>query len=317
MTVLARAFASTRRAARAVVYVYLLRALAAWLLASPIARTLTSQVAVRHPRGDAVLFDAGGLELVESVRLSLRVLASEAGGTAIAGSVLGWLMLVPAAGLLAALCEPRRTGPAEWTRRGLELLPRFTLVFGARLFCQGVVVALAALGLSLLARRLSLSFDERRADLVLLALALPVLALAVAAGVLEDLVRAELVRGAALRPALRRAWSLLARRSGTLSWTWLLIAACSLALPLVAAPLVGAMDVSRPGGLRVVGVALLHQAVVLALVALRALWLAVVLELGAESAPGAESLAVDLEVAPSGPVPADVQAHDAPPQAPE
>lgn len=315
MSALGRAFGTTRRCLGAVVYAYALRLLCAWILASPIARALTAPVASRHPRGDAILFDPGGLELLESLRLSFGVLASEARGAMLVGSVLGWLALIPAAGLLVALDERERSGPAEWTRRGIELLPRFTLTFGSRLFCQGVVAVLAAVGLSALDRRLSSLWDERRTDLTLLSLALPVLAVLVLFGVFEDLVRVELVRGARVFEAVRRAWTRLARQVWALSGGWLLIGACSLALPLLAAPLVGRLDVSRPEAWRVVAVTLLHQAVVFSLVGLRALWLALLLaERSAESAPRAERLAVDLQVAAGGSVPADVQAHDPAPE---
>ena len=64
------AFRTTRRAARAIALVYLLRLLVAWIVVSPIARALSSVVARNHPRGDAILFEAGGLELIESLRLS-------------------------------------------------------------------------------------------------------------------------------------------------------------------------------------------------------------------------------------------------------
>lgn len=315
MSALGRALGTTRRCLGAVAYVYALRLLCAWILASPIARALTAPVASRHPRGDAILFDAGGLELLESVRLSFGVLASEGRGALLVGSVLGWLSLIPAAGLLVALGEPERSGPAEWTRRGIELLPRFTLAFGARLFCQGVVAVLAAVGLSALDRRLSSLWDERQTDLTLVSLALPVLLVLVFFGVFDDLVRVELVRGARFFAAVRGAWRRLTRQVSALAGGWLLIGACSLALPLLAAPLVGRLDVSRPEAWRVVAVTLLHQAVVFALVGLRALWLALLLELDpVESAPGAERLPVDLQVAASGAVPADVQAHDPAPE---
>lgn len=309
----ARAVARTRRALGAVLWVYAARALSAWIVASPLAAALVSPVAAHHPRGDAILFDAGGLELSESLRLSLDVLFAELRSSFWIASVLGWLSLVPAAGLLVALVERERSGVAEWTRRGLELLPRYTLLFGARLFVQGVLLALGVLLVWLARRRLSLSLDERSTDLVALWAALPCLALAGLVSLYEDLARVELVRGAPLGRALRRGAALLASRIGRLTLAALVLAAAGAVLPLLAAPLAGALDVSRPGTARVVGVLLVHQAVILALIALRAVWLAYAIELGL-APPGTERLAVDLQVTPGGSVPAQIQPHEPPPE---
>ncbi len=306
------AFRTTRRAARAIALVYLLRLLVAWIVVSPIARALSSVVARNHPRGDAILFEAGGLELIESLRLSSTVLASEIKGALLIGTVLGALSLIPAAALFAALAEKEPTGPAQWIRRGVELFPRFLLTFGARLFCQGVLLGAGAIALTRLARHFGSSWSEPRADLAGVTLGLVVLLPVCALGVYEDLVRGEMMKNAPLAVALRRAVQIARSRPLALAGPWLLIAACSITLPLLAAPLVGLLDVSQPGVSRLIGVTVVHQLVVLCLVVLRALWLAVVVDVG--SAPSAERLAVDLEVAASGPVPAQIEAHDAAPE---
>ena len=306
------ALARTRRAVRAVALVYALRALAAWILASPLARALNSTVAAQHPRGDAILFDPGGLELIESLRLSLGVLGSELKGALLIGTVLGALSVIPAAALLAALVEDEPSGPAEWVRRAVTLFPRFVLSFGARLFLQGAVLAVGALALGRLGRRLASSWPEQSADLSVLGLGLLVLAAASALGIYEDLFRVESARGATLGRALRQAGALLRARWLALGGSWLCLVACALVLPLLVAPLVGIVDVSRPGSWRLVVVTFLHQGVVLGMVAARAVWLAIVIELG--SAPRAQRLPIDLQVPPSGPIPAEVEAHDTPPQ---
>lgn len=306
------AVARTRRAWRAVLWVWGLRLLAAWIVASPLARALTSSVAAQHPRGDAILFDAGGLELVESLRLSLPVLASEIKGALLIGTALGALSLIPAAVLLAALVEETPSGLPRWLGRAVELFPRFVLSFGARLFCQGAILAAGAIALVRVHRRLASSWSEQSAAFTAAGLGLLVLAAAAALGILEDLVRAETVRGEALGRALRRGAQLLCARWVTLTASWLLMAACSLLLALVAAPLVGVLDVSRPGAWRLVGVTLVHQGVALGLVIARSLWLSLVVELG--SAPRAERLPIDLQVAPAGAIPAEVEAHDATPE---
>lgn len=157
-----------------------------------------------RPRGDAILFDAGGLELIESLRLSLGVLGSELKGALLIGTVLGALV-IPAAALLAALVEDRAQRAGRSVRRAVTLFPRFVLSFGARLFLQGAVLAVGALALGRLGRRLASSWPEQSADLSVLGrLGLLVLA-ASALGIYEDLFRVESARGATLGRALRGA----------------------------------------------------------------------------------------------------------------
>jgi hypothetical protein len=297
-----------------VLAVYALRLSAAWIVASPLSRALTAPVATAHPRGDAILFEPGALELVESIRLSAPYLLAELKGSLLVGVFLGWLSLVPAAGLLSALSSRTRTGPAEWARRGVELFPRFTLSFASRLIAQGIVVALAVGAARLLEPRLAAGKSEVRSDLVLVGIVLTALAVAMVLGVLEDLVRVELVRGARFGRALRRASRTLVSNPGRVLAWWVLFALATALLPLAASPLTTLIDVGRAGTGRLIAVTLLHQGVLLGVVTLRALWLSLILELSAEpepsSAAGGEDLPIDLEVPPGRTIPAHVEAHD-------
>lgn len=320
MSALRSGFVATRKAIRAVGCVWALRLLVAWILASPLSRALTSQGATSHPRGDAILFEPGGLELLDAIRGSLPVLASQLRGSLIIGGVLAWLTLIPVGGLLCALAEPHRTGPAEWTRRGIELLPRLSVLFGARLFFQGLIAVIAALGIGALGRRLDLVWDERRADLAQLGLALLSVCIVLGLGVIEDLARVEVAGGARVLAALRAALRSLRQHALVILAlaTFLLVA--GLCLALGGGALLGAIDVGRTGAARVTAATLVHQAVIFGLIALRSVWLGALMHLrtwaktAPPSAPGAEDLPIHREVAASGAIPADVESHDPTPQ---
>jgi hypothetical protein len=145
-----------------------------------------------------------------------------------------------------------------------------------------------------------------------------------AISVAEDVVRAALVKhdGA---PLLRACG--VARRAILAAPVRVVTAAAGplfagAALVVVGAWLTGVIDVSRPGALRVAGVFMVHQAVALALAALRVRWLGSALALvpgrpANDSATGVlgasgDRLLVDLDVATSGSVPGEIEPHDPP-----
>ncbi|MFO0568675.1 MAG: hypothetical protein U0263_23640 [Polyangiaceae bacterium] len=310
---------SVRRALPAIVWAYVFRLLCGWIIASPLARALAAQGATQHPRGDAILFERGGLELTEALRLGGAVLAEEAKGSLLVAVLLGFVSLVPAVGLLSALDEDARSGPSEWTKRGVALWPRSSVMFGAKWFAQGVYWLLAGLLVVFIYRKAPTHWDERSVDLTALGVALLCSLPALFLGLVEEMARIELVRGARLGGALRRAVRLTASRPIRIGGSWLLATLFGAALTVAVAHLVGALDVSRPGSARMVGVFVLHQAAIFGILCARSVWLAYCIELGRGfdgSAPGAERAPVDLEVAPRGPVPARIETHDPPAEAP-
>lgn len=244
---------------------YLYRAFAAVVLALPVVVVLGGSGIRSFSRGDARLFDAGGLYLLEVVVSSRELLADALAPTLAIAVVLGFGGLVPEYWLLRALA------PGSRPARGLRRLAGLALAtWGARL-----LLALLTLGLALTARSFFASARDER---------LPLLAVGSAAafGLLlqalvsfwHDLASLEVVaRGvsiseavlASLARARLSAAALVARYAGA----WLL----GVGALLGAAAAVGALDVARGDGWRSASALLVHQLAVLFTLALRAAWL--------------------------------------------
>jgi hypothetical protein len=286
MSSLSQSALESFRRSRALAFVWLTRLLVAWVISSPLARALTAQGSSDLPRGDAVLFDPGGLWLVEALRLGWPVLRSELRGSLLLGSVLAWLSLIPLGVLIAALASPRRTPLSHSVSRAIAAFPRLTLLVGATLLVQAAAVAASVFAALALQRRLATSWDERSSDLCALGVLGVGLLLAVGVGVVQDLARVALVaEDIGALQATRRALATVRRRAAGAFGAWAATSAIGLALTLAAAVLVGAIDVSRSGEWRVVLVTILHQAAVLSLVFCRATWLAGALDLIRKAPP--------------------------------
>jgi hypothetical protein len=121
------------------------RALVSVLAAAPLA-IAGARIVGAHPRGDAVLFDEGGMWLLETGRLLGPQMPAVAGG---AGAVLllaAFAWLVPFGALVASV-EPgaaERSG-AELLRRGAGAFGPLALLLGAFWLVEVVVLALGGL----------------------------------------------------------------------------------------------------------------------------------------------------------------------------
>lgn len=269
-----------RRRPFGVLAFWALRLLAAWLLAVPIAGALGGGGVARFPEGDALLFAPGATYLMEALRRGLGPLVAGLQNAAWFAVILGYLSLVPLAGLLYALCHAGRLRPGDVARGALEQLAPFTLLAGLTLLAQAAAAVLGIILVSVLRASIYESMNVRSADLALLGAAGIVLLVVLGIGLLEDLARAALVRhrrglGSALRTALHTARQ---RPLAALS-TWLAPATWSVAAITVGALAVGHLHVERAGSWRVLGALALHQLVALALVGLKAQWLAGALRL--------------------------------------
>lgn len=303
-----------------------LKLLVAWILAAPLAGALGGTGIARFPGGDARLFAPGGMYLMDALRLGLGSLAEGFQNTIWFALFLGYLCLLPLAGLLYALCHGGRLRPGDVAREAFEQFPRFTLLAGLTLLVQAAIALAGVLVLSILHAHIYQSLDVRRADLTLLGVTGVFVVVALGAGLLQDLARAALVRhGGGLRDALHSA--LHTAKAGPLAalGAWLVPCIWSIAAVAVGALVVGRLHVERSGTARVLAVLGVHQLVALSLVALKAQWLAAALRLVGTPAEepgafvsggggGAERLAEDLQVAPRRTVPAEVEAHHAAPE---
>ncbi len=244
------AWASWRRVAapmwtRVLLVYFTCRVLAGVIVTVPLAMAVAS-VTGPHPRADAMLWDPGGLMLLET----LRLLAPQRGA-------LGWLsallaigvifaLLLPLGALIAHLTDERsgsegaRGGLRKSLLRGAERFGPLALLLGLTAVVQAVVLVFVTIFLSALAGVLGLG--PRGQDLMQLAGLLLGLFGLWQLGLVQDMVRVVLLRrssrlGGALvsgLSAFRRNWkaTLLAAgwrgvssgmvllAAGWLSWNW-------------------------------------------------------------------------------------------------
>jgi hypothetical protein len=307
---------SDRRALlRATVVLYVYRLLASAIVAYPAARVVASFGPTKHPDGDRILFVAGGLHLYELLRLGKSAIAAAVEASAAVFGLLAAVALVPLGAALAILLDgDARFGNA--TRRSVELFPTFVALAGLTLFVQGAFSVGGIGGAHLLSDALDAMPDERLHDLLVVAALLPVGAAIVGVGILEDFARAAAAvrKGRALEAARDGLRALLSNPLGILG-TYVGLVAVGAATVALAALATAACDVSRPGALRVAGVFLVHQAALFILSGLRVVWFRSGLSrLERFLGPSSDGLPVNLYVAAGGAIPAEIEAHDAPPE---
>jgi hypothetical protein len=252
---------------------FALRAGAGLLLASPLVAAVASTGITRFPEGDRLLFEPGGLLLVEVARTLWSALVPLIQAELVMGLVLALALVVPHAVLLVALSRRVPASAAELFGKALTRVPPLIALQGLTLLAQSAaLLAVATLAAGL--REALLGATSRRADLVFLAVlafgGLVVLGL----GALRDLSSAACVDGALGSPAaLRRGLAALRKAPGAVLSGFGAAAVAAGSLVAAGALLTGVLDVGRPGALRVVLVLVLHQAVLLGRSLCRAFWL--------------------------------------------
>jgi hypothetical protein len=280
---LGRAF----RQRRVVGFFWLCRVLSVWIIAAPIAALLSGQGVGRYPEGDALLFQPGGLYLAESVRLALPELTETLRMSIISAGFLGYVLLLPLGGLCASLASDSPTSVGWSLARGLERLPKLTLLAGLTLFCQGVVAAGGAFLLGRLEARVAAAgWSERSQDLCLLAGVVLLVLCLVSIGAMQDVARSALATGQrSLLASIGAALRALRRFPSELVIAWLISVVWSWVLIALVAILVGRLNVGSGKFSAILAVALLHQGVAIVLVLLRAAWLGRAFELTVASGP--------------------------------
>jgi hypothetical protein len=253
------------------VYQLALSALVAW----PVARGLGALFA-GHPRGDSVLFDDGGWALL-ALRTAWDRLSPAVSSllllVVVGGAVVG---LAPLSALLASISH---AAPDMRAPRPRHLAPYVVATFRTLLFLLaiGSALELALLAVAMWAfgatrDALQTRSGDARADEIGVLACVLVLFIASVVSVLHDLARASAVRyrGTTIM-AVRGALATMRRSPLRVWWSWAWRALASLALFVVVAWTIPRFS-SR--ALSLVAIALLHQLVALARVALRASWLA-------------------------------------------
>jgi hypothetical protein len=299
-----------RPVVRASLVLYAYRAVASTVVAYPMARALTAFGATMHADGDRVLFETGGFRLIEALRLGSTSLGAAAQSGALVAVITAVIGLVPLAVALAILADPDRPlGGAA--KRAIEVFPIFLKLGIATVLVQGVICGAAAAVAPTLSGFAGVMVNEQARDVAVLFALVPAAVAVVGLGVWEDLARARAVMGErrAVDAALAGWDALVGHRAAALR-IYLATAAAGCAAVAISAATVGVIDVSRPGAIRVLGVAMAHQATLCAVAGLRAIWLRFGLSRFGGGGPGGHGLTVDLNVAPGGAIPAEIEAHD-------
>ena len=273
------------RCAGAILLLYSFRLVGAWLVAAPVATLLAGGLA-HLPQGDAALFEPGGAYLLEALRLSRNGLVSTLRISMWVAVLIGGLTLAPLCALMVALSSGGGLRWGPWAGATAVQLPAFVLLSGLTLLAQAG--AATALGLVVAVARESLqgTLNDRLADLLLLTGVAVGALIVIALGIGQDLARAALVRHrTTVTEALRRAWCAARHRPLKTLVDWMTPAVWGVAVVAGAAIVCSSFDVARPEQWRTLAALLTHQLTSLALVALRAHWLARALRLVGQEPP--------------------------------
>ncbi|MBW2457190.1 MAG: hypothetical protein JRI68_21930 [Deltaproteobacteria bacterium] len=245
------------------------RALVGLLAALPLAAAAASLIG-HHPRGDQVLWEPGGLWLLEALRLAGPAFRSMApyGSVFLLVGACGWLLPLGALVLSVGAGARGRTWP-ELLGQAAGRFPTLALLFGVTLLLQTLVLALVTVSAVLLAA--SASSRSHGADALRIAGPCLGLVLAWGVGVVQDVLRVPVLqRDESLFKALATGWELV--RTGARNV--LVAAAWRTALGLLTLGVAAAAGARLTGGEadHVPLVAVLHLLALAAFVWLRGSW---------------------------------------------
>jgi hypothetical protein len=247
------------------------------LIAAYPAASLVGAVYGNDPRGDLPLGAAGAHALLDFLRLEQHGLAGAGGGAAIVLVAATFAGLIPLAALMTAMAHAthggHRIGAARAVGGAMDALPALGALFVAVGAAEFLATALAA-GVGQIAEGSTRAWlGEARGQMVGVASAALAFIPAMAIGVVHDLARAAVIR---LKLGTLRAcvagFRAFREAPVTLGWSWGWRGLVGFAPIALVAPV--ADRLATRGGVALVALALLHQAVVLVRVALRASWLA-------------------------------------------
>lgn len=258
-----------------------LRLLAGFCLALPLQSLVAASGVGLRVEGDRALFEGGGYLLLEVLRLEGPELAAVARGLFPLLGLALLLGLTANATLLVALNFGGRLALGEWLTRSLQRLPGLVVLSLGTALGQLVLFALGAALAGAVPDVMSRPLATSAARV---AVWLACACIAGALGGLSDVAKACFVRhDASIVSALRQARSCLRGRPLPACFGWLHYAVALGLAVLAAAKASELLDVSKPGGLRLVAVLAVHQLVVLLAVALRASWFGRALRLAASA----------------------------------
>lgn len=259
-----------KRTTAAALFEFSCRAAAGLVLAAPVTAAVAAAGIGAFPEGDRLLFEPGGLFLVEAARSSLSLVAPLSSSTLAVVTIASLVLSVPRALLWTAAAEETRGPFATFVGHAGARLPSFVALLGLGFLSQ---VLVGALGLTLAGFMRGGMANPIDADGWALGVVAVTFVAALALGIVRDVASAAVACGASSTGrALRLGAITILRAPGTTCLRWLGPAALGLALVGAAAALAGVLDVSRPGTPRLLAVLALHQAALVALSFCRAGW---------------------------------------------
>jgi hypothetical protein len=267
-----------RRRPGLVAFTFGYRFVAGLLIASPIA-ALFNSVVRDEPRGDAVLFDPGGLMFVESIRLTSNGAPGAASGSGAMALVATFLGLLPFAALVTGLGREGRLSRAFLAARAVRSIGTLALLWGGGLVAQAILGGLLGVLLGKLAGALHLGTPGE--DIGRVVLVAVVLLAVLAVGVLRDLAAVSAVNdGTRLYTSVQRALRVMGGAGGRVALAYAWRGLLGLAAVLGAGAAVMSLD-----GAPIALPFLLHQLAIAALVFAHASWLAAAIGLLHAAAP--------------------------------
>lgn len=251
-----------------VMYAY--RLLVAALVATPFSLVFGAGVG-GYPRGDATLFDEGGLLLVETIRRSNSSMPPVAMTALLLLSVGALAGVMPLAALIGALGVRGRVRARDVGAFALRPVGPFALLFGAFALVQAVLFAIvSAIGGAISRRPM---FDAPSADRIKFTFAVIAIAVVLFVGVLHDLARVAVVRDElGFRASMRRAWHTFRKSHVKVLGAWAIRAA--LGAMAIYAALSFASRLGVDSGAKALVGFLVYQASIILALFLKASWFA-------------------------------------------
>lgn len=257
------------------VLIWLSNLVAGYLVVSPVAAAIDASALCRLPHAQTSLFGDGGLVLIEWLRLDGLELVGSLKAALLLGAAASLLQLFPTGLLIAGLGDREKLSLARHGQRALVATPPLVLVFGSALLAQTILFVLLALCYGTAASHIATPWQPW------LALVLSVLALSVCwlPRWFEDLTRVFIVhRQLSSLPAVREAWRCFVAQRQRLFALAVAVSVGAVAIAcfgLLSAWRLGNLPSGARGPLQFVS----QQAVMLALVTLRAFYVGRLIDL--------------------------------------
>jgi hypothetical protein len=267
---------------RALLVTYLARATLGWVVALPLVSAVAASGVGAFPSSDGVLFEPGGLFLLELFYRESHALVGAVRASALL-LVLSWIVRTLTSALLFETTRAPQATLISSAARALRELPRFLGFGGLELVAKVLVGGGAWLAVELMEPERAATSPARQATqvvtLVLAGLTMMLIA------VFADACRAELLRQErrSILGCFDASAALLRQHGLLLGSGWLLAFGASVFAIAGAARVSEALDVGRTGGWRVAAVFVAHQSTLALLCWIQAAWIGRVTQLNTDS----------------------------------